>query len=326
MVSFVNHHQSNINKMSKSVLTITLNPCIDKSSTVRGIVPEKKLRCETPKYEPGGGGINVSRALKRLGIASGVFFTSGGRTGKLLEELLHKEKLDILPLPVENETRENFIVVDTLNNQQFRFGFPGQSISGEEQINILKTIESINPFPDITVISGSLPEEVRPEFIKDIIRICKHQNSKVIVDTSGKSLEIAVDEGVFLVKPNIGELAMLSGKSELTDATMDEAANKLIETGKVEIIVVSLGAKGAVQYSGKERIWQAAPIVKVRSTVGAGDSMVAGMISVLVSGGTMGEMLKKGISCGSATTMAEGTGLFRAEDVEKLYRNLKNNG
>lgn len=112
--------------MSTSVLTITLNPCIDKSSTVKGIVPEKKLRCEAPKYEPGGGGINVSRALKRLGTKSGTLFTSGGRTGKLLEELLQKEELDIIPLPVGNETRENFIVVDTLNNQQFRFGFPGR--------------------------------------------------------------------------------------------------------------------------------------------------------------------------------------------------------
>lgn len=142
--------------MSTSVLTITLNPCIDKSSTVQGIVPEKKLRCEAPKYEPGGGGINVSRALRRLEIASSKLFTSGGRTGKLLEELLQKEELDILPLQLTNETRENFIVVDLLNNQQFRFGFPGQSISEDEQSNILKIIESIDTFPKITVISGML--------------------------------------------------------------------------------------------------------------------------------------------------------------------------
>jgi len=309
--------------MSTSVLTITLNPCIDKSSTVKGIVPEKKLRCEAPKYEPGGGGINVSRALKRLGTTSGTLFTSGGRTGKLLEELLQKEELDIIPLPVGNETRENFIVVDTLNNQQFRFGFPGRPISDEEQVNIKKAIESIASFPEITVISGSLPEEVEPEFIKDIIRICKRKNSKVIVDTSGKSLELAVDEGVFLAKPNIGELAILSGESELTDATMDEAAKKLIQNGKAEIIVVSLGAKGAVLYAEKEKIRQAAPIVKVRSTVGAGDSMVAGMVSVLVNKGDMEEMLRMGIACGSATTMAEGTGLFRKEDVDNLYQQLQ---
>lgn len=308
--------------MSKSVLTITLNPCIDKSSTVKGIVPEKKLRCEAPKYEPGGGGINVSRALKRLGIASGTIFTSGGRTGKLLEDLLQKEEIDILPLPVGNETRENFIVVDALNNQQFRFGFPGRSISEEEQSDILRTIESISTFPEITIISGSLPEQVKPEFLKDIIQICKHKNSKVIVDTSGKALEIAVNEGVFLVKPNIGELAALSGKSELTETTMDDAAKNLIASGKAEIIVVSLGAKGAVLYSEKGKIQQAAPLVKVRSTVGAGDSMVAGMVSVLANEGNAEEILRMGIACGTATTMAEGTALFLKKDVDNLYQHL----
>lgn len=190
--------------MTQSVLTITLNPCIDKSSRVKGIVPERKLRCEAPQYEPGGGGINVSRALKRLGVAPETLFTSGGRTGKLLEELLHKEELHILSLPVGNETRENFIVVDVLNNQQFRFGFPGPSISEDEQLHVLKAIEDIGSFPEITVISGSLPENVKPELIRDIIWICKRKNSKVIVDTSGKSLETAVNEGVFLMKPNLG--------------------------------------------------------------------------------------------------------------------------
>ena len=308
--------------MSKSVLTITLNPCIDKSSTVKEVIPEKKLRCEAPKYEPGGGGINVSRALKRLGIAADTIFTSGGRTGKLLEELLQKEELDIFPLSVGNETRENFIVVEALNKQQFRFGFPGESISEEEQINMLRTIESISTFPDITIISGSLPEQVKPEFLKDLIQICKRKNSKVIIDTSGQALEIAVNEGVFLVKPNIGELAALSGKSELTEATMDEAANHLIQNGKAEIIVVSLGAKGAVLYSKKGKIQQSAPPVQVRSTVGAGDSMVAGMVSVLVNEGNEEELLRMGIACGTATTMAEGTGLFLKEDVDHLYQHL----
>jgi len=309
--------------MSKSVLTITFNPCIDKSSKVSGIQPEKKLRCEAPRYEAGGGGINVSRALKRLGIVSSTFLTSGGRTGKLLEELLHIEGLDVLPFAVENETRENFIVVDTLNNQQYRFGFPGQAISEDEQSKILKTFESIENFPEITVISGSLPEGVKPSFICEIIRLCKSKRSKVIVDTSGKSLEMAVNEGVFLIKPNIGELAVLSGKTDMTDTTMDEAAKSLIQNGKAEIIVVSLGAKGAVLYSEDKKIQQAAPLVKVRSTVGAGDSMVAGMVSVLVNEGSMEEILRMGIACGSATTMAEGTGLFQRENVIRLFKSLQ---
>src|SRR5690606_8000984 len=110
------------------VLTITLNPTVDKSSKVQNIKPEKKLRCAPPKYEPGGGGINVSRGLVRLDINSTALFTSGGRTGELLENLLTKEHVDILPVKTKGETRENFTVVDTASNEQYRFGMPGEPL------------------------------------------------------------------------------------------------------------------------------------------------------------------------------------------------------
>lgn len=312
---------SDLNNINK-VLTITINPCVDKSSSVNGIVSEKKLRCVSPKYEPGGGGINVSRALKRLEIESLTLFTSGGRTGKLLEDLLRKENVRIMPFTIENETRENFIVLDTLNNQQFRFGFPGQMISKQEQTELLNTLDAIIDFPKISVISGSLPEGVNPNYIKDIIQVCKRKNSKVVVDTSGKSLEIASKEGVYMLKPNIGELAALTGKKELTNNTIEKAAAELIKKGSAEIIVVSSGASGATMFYNNEKMYQPAPLVKVRSTVGAGDSMVAGMVSVMANSGSFEEILRMGIACGSATTMAEGTGLFKIDDVLKILQEL----
>ena len=308
--------------MNPPILTITLNPSVDKSSSVHGIVPDKKLRCVTPRYEPGGGGINVSRALKRLGVASSAFFVSGGRTGKLLEQLLKEENLDILPLPVSGETRESFIVVDASNNQQYRFGFPGEHMSPAEQSAVLETLGKIENFPEISVISGSLPAGVSPAFIRELIGICKAKGAKVIVDTSGQALHETVEEGVFLIKPNIGELASLSGVEELDEASMDKAAVKLVADGKSEVVVVSLGASGAVLYSKDEKVQLPAPVVKKRSTVGAGDSMVAGMVSVLVSGGSREQMLKMGIACGSATTMAQGTGLFRKADVDRLMAQI----
>jgi 6-phosphofructokinase 2 len=305
------------------VLTITINPCVDKSSSVKGIVPEKKLRCSTPKYEPGGGGINVSRALKRLGVESWVFFASGGRTGQLLEQLIKEEQLQIMPFQVQIETRENFIVLDELNNQQYRFGFPGEQISKQELSALIDQLDSLQDFPELSVISGSLPEGVNPEFIKEIIQLCKRKNSKVIVDTSGKSLEIAAREGVYLLKPNLGELAVLSGNPELTDNTLQEAAFKLINNGAAEIVVVSLGKSGATMFFKNKKIHQPAPNVKVKSTVGAGDSMVAGMVATLAKNGTVEEMLRMGIACGSATTMAEGTGLFKIENVIKILSELE---
>ncbi|QNL49796.1 1-phosphofructokinase family hexose kinase [Olivibacter sp. SDN3] len=309
--------------MKKTVLTITLNPAVDKSSAVKGIIAEKKLRCDPPKYEPGGGGINVSRALKRLGTASETLFLYGGKTGHLLVELLEQEQLHVMPLSIGGETRENFIVVDTTNNQQYRFGFPGDKISVEEQQHIISTIHEINEFPELVVISGSLPPGVAPSFLRKLIRLCKSKGSKVILDSSGEALKEGLAEGVFLIKPNIGELAAFSGIDELDETSVDEATRKIIADGRTEMIVVSLGAQGAVLYTETAKIQVSAPVVKKRSTVGAGDSMVAGMVAILANGGTSADMLRMGVACGSATTMAEGTGLFQKKDVDRLYQQIQ---
>jgi len=309
--------------MDKTILTITLNPSVDKSSSVENIIPEKKLRCNSPKYEAGGGGVNVSRALKRLGISSDTFFTSGGRTGRLLEELLQAEQLDLVPFHIAAETRENFTVLDTSNNKQYRFGFPGELLTQDEQNEILNSVKVVNPFPDFVVISGSLPAETDPDFMKQLVNTCKSMGSKVVIDTSGEALKTAVEEGVFLLKPNIGELAVLVGKDKLEEGDVDKAAQLIISQGKAEIVVVSLGSRGAILFSAAEKIQIAAPDVEEKSTVGAGDSMVAGMVSVLVKGGDYKEVLSMGIACGSATTMAEGTGLFTKENVERLFDEIR---
>ena len=153
--------------MAKSILTITLNPSVDKSTSVQHIVPEKKLRCEKPIYQPGGGGINVSRALKRLGLDSTALFTSGGKTGSLLESLLKLEDIAIDPIRVNGETRENFIVVDSSTNQQYRFGFPGEQVESNELDGIRTSIEELTSIPDFVVISGSMPAGMPPELTVD---------------------------------------------------------------------------------------------------------------------------------------------------------------
>lgn len=302
------------------ILTITLNPSVDKNASVEGIEPEKKLRCTIPKYEPGGGGINVSRALKRLGTKAETFFISGGRTGDLLENLIKKEDIKIHPFKVSNETRKNFIIQDSTNGKQFRFGFPGETISEEDQKNILKSFDNISP--KWVVISGSLPQYVSSDFLIEIIRKFKNKNSKIIVDTSGEALMKTVEEGVFFIKPNIGELATLTNQKELDENSIQNSAREIIKNGKAEIVVVSMGGKGAFLFSETEKIFVNAPKVEVKSTVGAGDSMVAGMVSALSNNKNLTEILKLGIACGSATTMVDGTGLFNKSDVDHLLENL----
>jgi 6-phosphofructokinase 2 len=306
--------------MIKNILTITLNPTVDKSTTVDTIKPEKKLRCTQPKFEPDGGGINVSRGLARFGINSTALFTSGGRTGGLLQELIEKEEVHILPIDVTAETRENFIVVDTSHNEQYRFGMPGEDITAKEVETIDNKINALSPFPEIVVVSGSLPPGIDAGYMRTLVKSLKAKGAKVIVDTSGDALTEVLKEGVYLLKPNLGELGSLTGNNDLDNDSADEAAKQLIDEGKAEIVVVSLGPQGAYLVSKEETIHVPAPSVKKRSTVGAGDSMVAGMVSILAKGGSLTEMARMGVACGSAATMAEGTGLFTKENAEKLYK------
>ena len=310
----------------KHVLTITLNPTVDKSTIIDQLIPEKKLRCEQPKFEPGGGGINVSRALRRLEMDSVALFTSGGRTGKLLEELLEKENITQQAVQVSAETRENFIVVASSTNQQYRFGMPGLEISENDQANLFSVFAKLDPFPEIIVISGSLPPGMSPEFLRKIVRKGKEKNAKVIVDTSEEALKQVLEEGVFLLKPNLGELGRLVGIDSLDDESADEAAQELIQAGKAEVIVVSLGPQGAYLITKQIKEHVPAPRVKKLSTVGAGDSMVAGMVSVLANGGTYSEMVRMGVACGSAATMNSGTQLFKKEDALRLFKWIMSKG
>ncbi|OYQ32089.1 phosphofructokinase [Flavobacterium cyanobacteriorum] len=305
--------------MSKTVLTITLNPAIDKSTIVEGIKPEKKLRCLQPVYEPGGGGINVSRGLIRLGITSSALFTSGGRAGALLESLVDSEGICAIPFRIEGETRENFTVVDSATNEQYRFGMPGAGITDGEAGQLSRKILAQKPTPDIAVISGSLPPGISKGFLSNLINSLKQQHSKVILDTSGDALKESLDAGVYLIKPNLGELSRLSGRGELDNDSADEAAKELIEAGKAEVVVVSMGPQGAYVVTAAQSIHVPAPSVKKRSSVGAGDSMVAGMVSIMAQGGSLADMARMGVACGTAATMNPGTTLFKKEDAERLY-------
>lgn len=303
----------------KPIVTLTLNPTVDKSTTADHITPDQKLRCAPPKFEPGGGGINVSRALKRLGADSVAVFPVGGPTGVLLQELLAQEHIQQQSVETVGRTRENFIVVDASTGQQYRFGMPGTPLSAEEQQQILTTLKSLPELPEFLVISGSLPPGVDPEFLVMIVRAAKNLGIKVVVDTSGPALHRVLEEGVFLAKPNVGELSKMAGVDELDSEAVGQAARALIQKNKCEIVVTSLGPQGACVVTDELVDHVPAPSVKKRSTVGAGDSMVAGLVYGLATGLSVRETVRLGVACGTAATMNPGTELFRKEDVDRLY-------
>ena len=306
----------------QKIITITLNPSLDKGTSVKAIVPEKKLLCSNPILEPGGGGINVSRALEHLGCNSTAIFMYGGYTGKKLFEMMMATNIECVAFEINEDTRENLIVVDSSENAQYRFGMKGAALSENEWQNPLAYLEN-NEGYDFVVASGSLPQGVPLDFFGRVASIVQRKGAKLIIDTSGEALKQAVKVGVFLIKPNLDELCYLNGVEEIKTEDVVIAAKNIIQSGGAEIVVVSMGANGAALVTDKESFQIPSPKVKLKSTVGAGDSMVAGLVLGITRNYEMIDLLKLGIACGSAATMNEGTALCKKEDVEKLFQLLK---
>ena len=301
----------------EKVLTITLNPAIDVSTNIPALLPEKKLRCSAPVFEPGGGGVNVSRVLHHMGYPSTAMFMAGGHTGQFFKNLVEKEGIETLVVPVEGSTRQNLIVHDASNDLQYRFGMPGPAVQEREWRNCLQMLKEATGFA-YTVISGSNPTGVSPDFYAEAADIVKAKQSKLILDTSGDALKFALQEGVYLAKPNLGELSHLAGVDELDAHSVVEAARAVINKGNSEVLVVSMGAAGAMLITAKEHYHEPAPAIKIKSTVGAGDSMVAGLIIGMQKKLPLREVLKYGVAAGTAATIDAGSGLSTKENIEKI--------
>jgi 6-phosphofructokinase 2 len=309
--------------MEKRIVTLTLNPALDKVSGVTHVVPNKKLRCNSPKHEAGGGGINVSRAIKRLEGESLAIFPSGGPNGEILKSNLDDENIHYQPVPIGGDTRENITIFESNAKQQFRFIMPGPKLSEDECDQILNMLEELEPKPDYLIVSGSTPSGVPENYYKDIIDIAEDQNCRVIVDTSGKHLKLAAKAGVYLLKPNMRELGNLAGNTIESEAHQMEAAQDIINSGQAEVIVVSLGAGGALLVTEGKSEQLRTPTVPIRSKLGAGDSMVAGIILKLAQGESIRDATQYGLAAGAATVTTEGTELCSKSDTDRLFERLQ---
>jgi 6-phosphofructokinase 2 len=307
-----------------SIVTLTFSPCIDKSTTIPELIAEKKLRCARPKLEPGGGGINVARAIKKLGGEAIAVYPAGGYTGKFFNHLLQQDQVASIVIETKNETRENIIVREESTNRQYRFGMPGEELTTDEWQRCIDVIGEIKDLSFI-VASGSLPPGVPVDVYVQLAKLAKIKNAKLIVDTSGEALKQVAREGVYLLKPNLGELSSLVDKEMIAPEMAAGMARILITQGKAEVIVVSMGAAGAILVTKDAEYKVTPPAVLKKSTVGAGDSMVAGIVHALSAQKSLEEALRYGVACGTAATLNEGTELCRKEDADKLYVLMLNN-
>ena len=308
-----------------AIVTITMNPALDKSTHTRVVVPEDKLRCAVPETEPGGGGINVSRAIQRLGGQSLLVTVAGGLSGQALGDLLDDEQLDQLCLPLEGQTRESFTVLDDTSGTQYRFTMPGPHLAPREWQAVLDALTDLDPAPSHVVGSGSLPPGAPADFYVRVAGSMAEQATQVVIDTSGPGLEalMATDAPVHLIKPNLRELSDLVGRALLHDDDVVDAARHVVASTGIEAVVVSLGAGGVVLVTDDTAMHVRSPTVPIVSKIGAGDSTVGGITLGLARGMALPDAVRYGVAAGAAAVMTPGTQLCTREDTERLFAQLQ---
>lgn len=188
----------------------------------------------------------------------------------------------------------------------------------------MNSIEQIDHF-NYLVVSGSLPIGLPGDILNRLGVIAKKRNAKLIVDTTGPALKDVVDANIYLIKPNLKELNTLMGNEGIDFDNVGMTARKLIERGKCEVIVVSMGAEGALLVTKDMLVPIKPPLVNRKSTIGAGDSMVAGIVLSISNNLSLLEAVQYGVACGTAATKNEGSALCKLEDVITLFESIKDN-
>jgi 6-phosphofructokinase 2 len=305
------------------IITLTVNPVLDKNTTVNGLVPGQKLRCDAPVFYAGGGGINVSRAIQNLGGTSLAIYLAGGPCGTILEHLMTAKRIEQKMIAIEGWTRENTTVLDCATQLPYHFGDPGPAVFEHEWQKALDLIEENLGMGDYLVASGKLTAGIPDDFYIRVAEMSSSKKARLVLDTKGPALKRAVGSEIFLLKPNIGELSSLYGGGTLSHAELERLAQKFYNDHQCTLLVVSLGASGALLVTKGVMEYVPAPIVRQKSTIGAGDSMVAGMVLAHRAGKDNVDMVRYGVACGSAATLKPGAQLCQKKDVDQLMKSIK---
>jgi 6-phosphofructokinase 2 len=305
------------------IVTLTMNPALDVSSTVDRVVSEHKLRCGPSRFDPGGGGVNVSRAIRNLGGNSVAVYPLGGPTGQAYRGFLEEVGLLGRVITIAGNTRESFTVDETTTGEQFRFVLQGPTFREPEWRACLSVVGDHLPVGGFLVASGSLPPGVPDDFYAMLARVAHEHDIRVVVDASGPALAAALDEGVFLIKPSRDELAeLVDAPGELDRPEQVEAARSIVVDGRAEVVALTLGAGGAVLVTADDELHLPTPKVEVASAVGAGDAFLAGLVLRLAEGRPLADAFRTAVAAGSATAMLPGTELCRADDVARMEAEL----
>jgi 6-phosphofructokinase 2 len=303
--------------------TLTMNPCLDVSGEIPRLIADRKLRCSTVRREPGGGGINVSRVLVRLGGASRAIFPSGQAGGKVVETMLQAEGVVCDTVAHQGYFRQSLAVRQTDDGKMYRFALPGPEIDQTTWCACLDKITGDDP-PAYLVLSGTLPPGVPEDFYRRIADHFRHQRTKIILDTSGVPLRQALNSRLFLIKPNRRELEDFFGHPLEDQTRQEQVCRKIVDRYDCHAVALTLGAAGALLTTAEDQFRIPGLEVEPLSPVGAGDSFVGAMARALEQGASLRRAFLYGMAAGTAALITPGSELCHKEDTEEYYRQLMN--
>ena len=299
------------------IYTVTLNPAIDKTVVIENFVPGAVNRILSVREDAGGKGVNVSKCLKKLGADTVAVVILAGNAGKRLGAMLEDMKIPMLRVSAEGETRTNLKIIDPVNRANTDINEPGPVFYEDLLEGLKEKLGKSLCKDDIVVLSGSLPKGADRNLYARWINYFRHLGASVLLDADGEPLQRAIPTLPYMIKPNGEELAALLGKEKLTREEMIAEGKRLHEMGIPEI-VISLGGEGALFVNADGCFHAKAPAVTVKSTVGAGDSMVAAMVYGKKKKLSREQKIRLAVAMGAASVMQDGTQPPESDLVWKL--------
>lgn len=307
-------------------LTVTPNPCIDKTIFIPQFKPGDRVRSNKYTQISGGKGNNVARVLVTLGLKAGALLWVGGYTGKQVVKMLKEnDKVKCFPVWTETPTRTITTIFEENKGRQTAFFEPGPTISSYEYNALLQTYQSIlNTHKiEIVILSGTVPDKSACSLYKDLIQIAHKKGIKVILDTYGNEFKEGIKSKPFMIKPNVEELSKYLNTSLPDMKTKINAIEHLHKKHKIPLVVLSMGPEGAIVYYKNTCTHIVPPKIKEINPVGSGDALVAGFAIGLYKGFTIEDTGRLGVALGTANAMLWDIGKFNIPDLEKIYEKVK---
>ncbi len=304
----------------KKIITVTLNPCIDKTITINGFLTGGLNRAESVRCDAGGKGINVAKVLKGLGadvLALGVL----GEGGKTVLSELSRRQIVADFVTVRGETRTNYKLFDSEKAQITEINEPGFSVGAAEREMVMRHLASHMKEAEIMVLAGSVAPGFSKQIYKELALLGAQNGVRVIVDADGESLSSALEAVPYAIKPNRFELEQLFGKTLASEQALIDCGRTLLARG-ISLVVISLGGDGALYLTAERTLRVTLEPVRCLSTVGAGDSMVAAIAQSLAEGYDLNDLAKMASAAGTATAMKPGSEVCTKEELEECFSKI----